>query len=97
MSFKILCSKHCALHEVISVKPHYNEISTIIHTIDEETEAYREVKETATPVHTVWKWDGCDVDGSITRQLYLGKQYVYVWPVADLGQKPGGANFLLRP
>lgn len=53
VSFKILCSKHCALHEIISVKSHYKEISTIIYTIDEENEAYREVKEAATLVNSL--------------------------------------------
>ena len=36
--------------------------------------------------------NGCDVGGSIDRQFYLGKEHVYVWPVADLGQKPGGVK-----
>jgi len=37
--------------------------------------------------------NGCDVVGKSTgRQLYLGKECVYVWPVADVGQTPGGAK-----
>lgn len=38
ISFKILLyAKNHVLHEIISITSHHNEISTVIHTIDEET------------------------------------------------------------
>lgn len=36
--------------------------------------------------------NGCDTGDSITTYFYLGKECVYVWPVADLDQKPGGTK-----
>lgn len=36
--------------------------------------------------------NGCDVGRSPAGQLYLGKEHVYVWPVDDVGQTPGGAK-----
>lgn len=36
--------------------------------------------------------NSCDGGGSMTRQFYLGRECVYEWPVADLGQKSGGAK-----